>query len=70
VHHTPIPGRKKDRHSKKHTATAWSILGTANGFTLMKNKSITLRWTAIALVRRRPKKNEVAKFQISKQGKM
>ncbi len=31
-----------------------------------ENKCITMRWTAIALVRRRPKKNEGAKFRISK----
>jgi hypothetical protein len=36
---------------------------------LDENKSIAMQWTAIALVRQRPKKNEMAKFQMSKQGK-
>ena len=42
------------------------LLVTANGFTLMKT-NMAVRWMAIALAQRRPKKNEGANIEIPKE---
>ena len=42
------------------------LLAIANGFTLMKT-NMAVRWMAIALAQRRPKKNEGANIEIPKE---